>query len=214
MEAQTGRYRLGLASNLPAKQGSLENLLSFAGLSSTSPGLSTMEYYKRGRTKSSSFLCLSKHECKPLLFDDPGCAFVDMEALCPLFFIPECVKVPSIVDLRETQLVSGLVFSLVFQLVGRTSHVLLVTAKNELHVVAHAISVRQSEVTGAPSAKTFTTEMSVQRESCMRSLKLRRGPEEAEAQPIILPEKKRLKEEGERRSGVWRWIVDLSQRER
>lgn len=32
MEAQTGRYRLGLASNLPAKQGCLEEMTPFQSL--------------------------------------------------------------------------------------------------------------------------------------------------------------------------------------
>lgn len=32
MEAQTGRYRLGLASNLPAKQGCLEEMTPFQPL--------------------------------------------------------------------------------------------------------------------------------------------------------------------------------------
>lgn len=47
----------------------------------------------RGRTKSSSFLCLSQPESTSLLFDDPVwfflCArFVGLEDRCPLFFSP------------------------------------------------------------------------------------------------------------------------------
>lgn len=57
MEAQTGRYRLGLASNLPAKQGCLEEMTPFQ----------TLNYNKKP-------VCTAKHTL--LFFNTPKQAAV------------------------------------------------------------------------------------------------------------------------------------------
>lgn len=56
MEAQTGRYRLGLASNLPAKQGCLEEMTPFQTLNYNKKPVCTAKHTRFFLTRQNKLL--------------------------------------------------------------------------------------------------------------------------------------------------------------